>query len=240
MEDDSAFIKATEGARLIIPAFAFIMSNEEADGYLLMRAANADSRFDRLPSHQKLPTMLRHRRVEDVKYWRQRAGWFDDDEKMKEYNNGVYDTYYQIDDDQGGHRSGGRRRHSDMVKTGLKVVCVLVALVLCTLMFRAIMRRVGSSKKEKKRSDSRSRSGRSKSRSRSRSRSRKTGSDYNLMDDDGDAKSSRSKRSTRSSRSKSKSKRSSSRSRSRNRSRSKSRTDSKEEPASPAAEPVLV
>jgi hypothetical protein len=187
----------------------------------------------------KLPVQ-QHRRAEDVDYWRQRAGWFNDDEKMVEYNNGVYDTFYQMDDDGAGSGARGGRRHhsrSDLVKTILKVVFVVVALALSALMFRAIMRRIGSSKKDKKRSDSRSRSGRSKSRSRSRSRSRKSGGDYNLMEEDGDAKSARSKRSHRSSKGE---RRSSSRSRSRNRSRSKSRADGKEEPASPPTEPVLV
>lgn len=186
-----------------------------------------------------------HRRAdEQISYWRQRAGWFDDDETMLEYNNGVYDTYYQLDDDGygSGGRGGGRRRNSDIVKQGLKVLCVLVALGLSALMFRAIMRRMGTTKKEKKRSsDSRSRSSRSKSKSRSRSRSRSRKSratgDYNLMDDE-DGKSARSKRSTRS-KSGSRSKRRS-RSRSRPRSRSKSRSDAVPKEEAPPAEPVLV
>jgi len=188
----------------------------------------------------------RRRLDEQVDYWRQRAGWFDDDAKMQEYNKGVYDTYYQYDDD-GRARGGGRHRgHAKAVwvKNGLKVLCVLVALGLSALMFRAIMRRLGTtSKKDKKRSESRSRS-KSKGRSRSRSRSRRggrSGTDYSLMDDDN--KSSRSKRSTRSNRSSSR--RRSSRSRSRARSRSKGRRTnsdavlSKDE-SPPASEPVLV
>ena len=39
-----------------------------------------------------------HRRLdEDVDYWRKRAGWADDDETMKNYNQGVYNTYYNGD-----------------------------------------------------------------------------------------------------------------------------------------------
>jgi hypothetical protein len=74
----------------------------------------------------------RHRRTEDVEYWRQRAGWFNDDSKMVQYNNGVYDTYYQAEDDGSGNGSGRssrrHRSHSYIVKTILKVVCVVVAL----------------------------------------------------------------------------------------------------------------
>ena len=40
------------------------------------------------------------RRLEDIEYWRKRAGWYDDEVSMKEFNNGVYDTYYQLDDDE--------------------------------------------------------------------------------------------------------------------------------------------
>lgn len=211
----------------------------------------------RLIRMRRLGNPEQHRRAdEQINYWRQRAGWFDDEETMEEYNQGVYETYYEYDDDAYTGRNGGGRggSKSAIVKNGLKVLCVLVALGLSALMFRAIMRRVGTTKKEKKRSsDSRSRSGRSKSKSRSRSRSqsRKSrsghghghgGSDYNLMDDD-DGKSARSKRSTRS-KSGSRNKRRSSRSRSRPRSRSKGRSSSdhrnkKEEPA-PHTEPVLV
>jgi len=204
----------------------------------------------------------RRRADEQVNYWRQRAGWFDDDISMSEYNNGVYDTYYQFDDDarmssgSGSIRKGGgSSANAEIVKNALKVLSVLVALALSALMFRAIMRRLGtSSKKDKKRaaqshsggggSDNRSRSSRSKSRSRSRSRSRRGSSragDYNLMDDD-DGKSARSGRSKRSTRSSSKSgKRGShsSRSRSRPRSRSRGRGDRKKD-EKPTAEPVLV
>lgn len=190
--------------------------------------------------HHRLGTGTTRRRLEDIEYWRERAGWFDDDESMKEYNNGVYDAYYQGDDGAGRHsRSGGGRgrkgSHADVVKTVLKVIIVLVAIGLCVLMFRAIMRRISSPKKEKVRSDSKSRSSRSKSRSRSRSRSRKSGAagDYSLMEDQ-ESKSSRSKRSSRS---KSRTRRSRSRSRTGSRSRSRPKEAAGE---SPKEAPVLV
>jgi hypothetical protein len=190
-------------------------------------------------SDNKTPTMRQQlrRRTEDVDYWRKRAGWFDDDQAMKDYNNGVYDTYYQLDDDKprssGGGRLGGAA-NSEMAKNAIKVLSVVVALGLCFLMFRVISRRLTEGKKEKKkRSSSTSRGERSKSRSRSRSRSRK--GDYDLMSDDDDGKSNRSKNSNRS---RSKSRRSRSRSKSRARSHSASRKESKSSPV--AAEPVLV
>jgi hypothetical protein len=178
-------------------------------------------------------TYLR-RRAEDVAYWRQRAGWFDDDTTMKEYNSGVYDSYFSLDDDS--HRSskssrgGGGRKFSlranvGVVQNVIKVVSGIVAIALAILIFRVIMRKVGEGKKDKKKqlSSSNTRSGsRSRSRTRSRSRSRKDGGDdYNRMDDDDAAHSKRSTRSSRSkSRSKSRGKRSGSRSRSKTRERS--------------------
>lgn len=177
------------------------------------------------------------RRTEDVEYWRKRAGWFDDDIRMGEYNNGVYDTFYQIDDDGSGQGSmfgGGSGSRNELKALAIKVAAVAICLVLCILMFRIITRRLGDSKKDKKKKKSSSASrSRSKSRSRSRSRARKKGDgDYDLLNDDGE----KSRRSTRSSRSKSRSRRS--RSRSRARSHSRSRRE-KTTPAPPAA-PILV
>lgn len=184
-----------------------------------------------------------HRRAEDVDYWRKRAGWFDDDEAMREYNSGVYDAYYQLDDDQTKGRGGGGAgglANSDLASNAIKALSVLVALGLCILIFRVISRRLGDGTKEKKKKRSSSRE-RSKSRSRSRSRSRRDRRDsgYDLMEDaetggeDGEVKSSRSRRSSRS---KSRSRRRS-RSRSRARSSSKSR---KESSSSSNVEPILV
>ena len=52
-----------------------------------------------------------HRRAEDVDYWRKRAGWFDDDAAMRDYNDGVYDAYYQLDDDRTKKSGGGGNRN---------------------------------------------------------------------------------------------------------------------------------
>lgn len=183
-----------------------------------------------------------HRRAEDVDYWRKRAGWFDDDAAMKDYNVGVYDAYYQLDDDQtkksggsGNRHRGGGLSNSDLASNAIKALAVLIALGLCFLLFRVISRRWGEGKeKKKKRSSSRDRS---KSRSRSRSRSRKDRGDagYDLMEDgdattgeDGEAKSSRSRRS-------------SSRSKNRSRSRARSSSKSRKEPHSSSnVDPILV
>lgn len=178
----------------------------------------------RKQSHQR-------RLDEELEYWRNRAGWFDDDVAMAEYNNGVYDKYYNSDGEDNGGGSGlnvfSNAGASGKEKGVLifKIVAILICLILCFFMFRIIARRFAGDKdkKSKKKSSSSSRS-RSKSRSRSRSRSRKRG-DYDLMDEE------KSRRSARSSRSKSRSRRSS-------RSRSRARS-SKKEKAAPA-EPVLV
>mmetsp|Transcript_3557 Transcript_3557/g.4944 ORF Transcript_3557/g.4944 Transcript_3557/m.4944 type:complete len:189 (+) Transcript_3557:184-750(+) len=163
------------------------------------------------------------RRVEDVEYWRKRAGWFDDDASMKDYNRGVYDSYFSIDDDDSSGGYSGNKK--ELLKSVAQFVGVFIALAFLILIIRSVTgagteksttreARISSRRsKSKSRSESRSgRSGRSKSRSRrssrSRSRARSSG-DYELMDD----KSSKS----RSSRSRSRSKVRSSRSKSRSR-----------------------
>eukprot|EP00339_Tiarina_fusa_P019024 CAMPEP_0117010090 /NCGR_PEP_ID=MMETSP0472-20121206/8987_1 /TAXON_ID=693140 ORGANISM="Tiarina fusus, Strain LIS" /NCGR_SAMPLE_ID=MMETSP0472 /ASSEMBLY_ACC=CAM_ASM_000603 /LENGTH=195 /DNA_ID=CAMNT_0004712545 /DNA_START=157 /DNA_END=742 /DNA_ORIENTATION=+ len=94
------------------------------------------------------------RRAEDIDYWRKRAGWFDDDISMKEFNNGVYDTYYQADDDGSSSRPqsgggglsvvGGSKGLGTMLKIGAAVVAVAFAILL----FRALSRRSSSSRKK--------------------------------------------------------------------------------------------
>ena len=180
---------------------------------------------------------------EDYEYWRKRAGWFDDDVSMQEYNSGVYNTYYDADDTiysgSGGGSVGGGSG-IEWVKILLNTALVSIALALAFLLYKTITGRRSSSSKETKetsterkkssrgRSDSSTRRSRSKSTSsrrssRSKSRSRKTDDSYKLMDDEDD-KSRRSSRSVKSSRSRSRSIR---RSRSRGSTRSKSRTRSK-------------
>jgi hypothetical protein len=166
------------------------------------------------------------RRLEDVDYWRKRAGWFDDDVTMQDYNSGVYDTYYQLgDDDTVGRRHhskhGGFMRGSSGLMTFFKIGSVILAIVFGVLLFRALSRRTASSRKSSSSklgsTDSKHRSRSSSRSSRSRSRSRHASSsstNYDLMDE----KSERSKRSSRSrSRSRRHSKSRSSRSRSKSR-----------------------
>lgn len=168
---------------------------------------------------------LRQRRADEVDYWRAQAGWVDDATDP----DAVSSTTTTTNTEQSGAFGDGP---DEVVKSVLKVLCVVVALGLSVLFFRAIMRRM-SSEKEKKRPE-KSRAGSSRrSRSRSRSRKREKG-EYDLMKDD-DEKSKRSSRS-RSSRSR----RGLSRSRSRtDRSRSKSRSRV-EKPTEPVQEAVLV
>jgi hypothetical protein len=192
----------------------------------------------------QIATVLRHdnnlrqqyrRRNEDVDYWRQRSGWFDDDKAMLDYNNGVYDAYYQPDGENQKGSGGGLSTNLDVKKIVIRSLVALILLGICIFMYRLVSRRFGGStddsKEKRKRSSSRERSG---SRSRSRSRSRK-GGDYDLMSEDEDGKSSRSKGSHRS---RSKSGRSSSRTRTR--SRSTSRKESSSKPSPSAAEAILV
>ncbi|KAL7562177.1 hypothetical protein ACA910_017732 [Epithemia clementina (nom. ined.)] len=199
---------------------------------------------------QSIPTreeeQVRHvqysRRLEDVEYWRQRAGWFNDDAAMRDFNDGAYESFYG---GGGGGGKGGKGglgggKEAAIFKNAIKIASIIVALGLSILMFRAIMRRMSSepsssSKKEKKRSDSKSRSG-SVKRSRSRSRSRK--GDYDLMKDE-DEKSRKSSRSKSSRRSRSRSRHDSKRSRSKGRSSSEKQTSSSVSEAAPK-ETVLV
>jgi hypothetical protein len=188
------------------------------------------------------------RRAEDVDYWRKAAGWFDDDAKMLEYNNGISDTYYQPRDGNGGSSFSLGGQQSETIGLALKIGVVVVVLVLFICVIRAIARRMEEKKvssSEGKRSSSRSRSlGRSSSsRARSsRSRSRTRGaSDYEMMDDGDDG---RSRKSTRSSSGRSRSK---GRSSSRTRERSRSKPRSSRKPSASAAtvvssenDPVLV
>lgn len=162
------------------------------------------------------------RRLDEVEYWRQQAGWVDDAADLSAYKQ---ETTTQ----HAGSVFGSTP--DEIAKNVLKLLSIVVALGLSILFFRAIMRRM-SSDKERKRTE-KSRSGSSSRRSRSRSRSRK--GEYDLMKDgdDGDEKS---KRSSRSRSSRSRSRRSRSRSRT-ERSRSKSRVD---KPTEPVQEAVLV
>ena len=177
------------------------------------------------------------RREEELDYWRKRAGWYDDDVTMKEFNNGVYDTYYQLDDDSGRHKSSSSSKANRTVGGGkgmstfLKVGAILVAIGIAILLYRALSRRSATAKdragrsgttdnkaRSRSKSASRSRSSRSRSRSRRRASASAASAHYDLMDD---AKSE--SRSRKSSRSRSRSRKHSSRGRT-SRSRSKGRS----------------
>lgn len=171
------------------------------------------------------------RKLEDVDYWRKRAGWYDDDTSMVQFNNGVYDTYYQLDDDAARTRTynpegGGDSGTAGSVGTGndgggfggmfVKIAAVVLAVAIVGLIFRAVHRKTVSAAPKLPRRDRENTSRRSRSKSaggsRSRSRSRKVTKDYELMEDEG-----RSRRSTKSGRSRSRSRRSRSRGSSRTR-----------------------
>jgi len=169
------------------------------------------------------------RRTEDVDYWRKRAGWFDDDVSMQEFNSGVYDTYYQLDDDaaiRARQNASSKNKLMGAGSTGLmtflKIGAAVLVVVFAVLLFRAVNRRSASSRKisssskhsttdSKHRPRSRSRSSRSRSRSR---RQTSSSANYELMDE-------KSERSKRSSRSRSRSRRHSTGRKSRSRSKSR-------------------
>ena len=207
--------------------------------------------FEHFHSSTKGRYLRRH--AEDVEYWRQRAGWFNDDETMKAYNEGVSSNSNSRGGNSGNSNKqsnnddavgSSSRSEKNIVKGAVKGLSVLVALGLALLLLRAIMRRMtttvhpASPKKEKKRTEARPASAK---RSRSRSRTRERKGDYDLMNEEED-------KSRKSGRSKSSSRRSRSRSRTdpkRSRSKSRSRGDPKaappvEPPAVPKKETVLV
>jgi len=186
---------------------------------------------------------INSRRLEDVNvdYWRQRAGWADDDATMKSYNQGVYNTYHYGNDSSsntGGSVGTAPKTkkfsldHMGWILGFASTFIFLIMLVKCCSSAPTKKSKSSSSKKgkgskdklkdkEEGRSRSRSRSRTRTSRGRSKSKSRNSkkeeaSSDYKLMSDD-DTKSTKSTRSR--SRSRSKSGR-----RSRGRSKSKTRT----------------
>jgi hypothetical protein len=147
------------------------------------------------------------RQLEDVEYWRKRAGWFDDDVTMKDYNSGVSSSYYAMGDDntkRSSSSSGFLKGQSGAWIIAIKIGLVIISCVICVYIFRAATRKSSDSKERSsssrlergedasRRSRSKSASGRS---SRSRSSSKRPSSDYNLVDDDVSRKSGKSSRS---------------------------------------------
>lgn len=151
-----------------------------------------------------------HRRLEDanVDYWRSRAGWADDDETMRSYNEGVYSSYYGGDagsTSSGGHRSfsnTSKQMHLPWLLGIVSSVIFLILLVKCCSAAPPKSDRKGRTSSVKSSRDSsrsvrdkhgerrsRSRShaasdrSRSKSRTRSKSQSRSRRSDGDEGDD---------------------------------------------------------
>ena len=154
----------------------------------------------RSPMDRRAQKSLR-RRNEEIAYWRKRAGWYDDDVSMTQFNNGVYNSYYEADDDDTSYRgrtsSTYKVNNAEGLGRTLKIGAALVAIaVAICLLFRrkSSRKKVASSKHSpgkrssgkqsagnamKHRSSSRSRS----SRSRSRSKGPSSGDNYELMED---------------------------------------------------------
>lgn len=168
-----------------------------------------DMLFDLELEEQRLRIAARrvraNRKLEDVNYWRQRSGWYDDDASMMEYNNGVYNSYYSIDDDYGddstsssSSSSAGTGFSSDIMSTALTICGALVGIVVLVMLVQAITR--GSARRKVANGDSstnRSKRGTSRHRSKSKTRSRSSkrtregvgssaageGGNYNLMEE---------------------------------------------------------
>eukprot|EP00536_Pseudo-nitzschia_multiseries_P009769 jgi/Psemu1/288670/fgenesh1_pg.282_\ len=86
------------------------------------------------------------RRTEEVDYWKHKAGWFDDDVSMKEYNSGVYDTYYYGNESSGSSSSSDGKISDSQLSVGLKIAAAVLSIVVAIVVFRVLSRR--SSKKK--------------------------------------------------------------------------------------------
>eukprot|EP00555_Chaetoceros_dichaeta_P000031 CAMPEP_0198277786 /NCGR_PEP_ID=MMETSP1447-20131203/66037_1 /TAXON_ID=420782 /ORGANISM="Chaetoceros dichaeta, Strain CCMP1751" /LENGTH=224 /DNA_ID=CAMNT_0043972839 /DNA_START=236 /DNA_END=910 /DNA_ORIENTATION=+ len=119
-----------------------------------------------------------NRKLEDVEYWRQKSGWYDDDTSMMDYNSGVYSTNYAIDDDysddnSSSSSSGGMGLDSDILHTALTICGALVGMVVLIMLVRAVTR--GSARRNSADGDhstNRSKRGTNRRRSASRTRSK--------------------------------------------------------------------
>eukprot|EP00531_Pseudo-nitzschia_arenysensis_P008363 CAMPEP_0116142842 /NCGR_PEP_ID=MMETSP0329-20121206/15123_1 /TAXON_ID=697910 /ORGANISM="Pseudo-nitzschia arenysensis, Strain B593" /LENGTH=231 /DNA_ID=CAMNT_0003638103 /DNA_START=99 /DNA_END=792 /DNA_ORIENTATION=- len=110
------------------------------------------------------------RRMEDVDYWMKQAGWYDDDEAMVAYNNGVYNTNYVGDGSSSSSSNGSSSSYSNRSSSssssssssgsqelpfGLKIAAAVLSIVAAVVVFRVLSRRSG---KKKSSSSSKSRS----------------------------------------------------------------------------------
>ena len=176
-------------------------------------------------------TNLRQRVLDEVEYWRAQAGWSDGDYDESSGYSGSSGSSSGSSSSTSSSSSSAYNTEGDVFKILLKICCIIVALGLSVLMYRALTRRTLVSDKDRKsRSDKSSKSHkRSSSLRRSRSRSRSRRGEYDLMQDDGESRRSGRSRSSRSRRGRSRSRTE------RSRSKSKSRAE-KENPAEPQQE----
>jgi len=114
-----------------------------------------------------------NRKLEDVDYWRKHSGWFDDDESMKEYNTGVYTSYYSIDDD---HEGG----MGIDFKPAYQICGVLVLFVILVVVVRKFTH---TSTRQKRRTGTDSSPSRKKSRSNRRTKESGVGGAGGARDD---------------------------------------------------------
>ena len=177
-------------------------------------------------AHQQQKQPQQQRKLDEVDYWRKKAGWYDDDVSMSQYNAGAMngDDDYIPSSSKSSSKShrGVKYVMSDFMTACSQIFGALFTLLVIIMVMRVIGKKKRSitsrNSKRKKGSSGRSRSkSRARSKSRSRSKSKKRSSkgddDYELMED----RSQRSSRSGKSSRSKSSKRSSRSRSKSRNR-----------------------
>lgn len=186
--------------------------------------------------------LSRHRRLEDVTYWRKKAGWYDDDASMKNYNSKAQNNRFFSSDDEAGNSVA--KASETLLWNAIGVVVILVSVAFMFFIARAITRKLtakskireSSGEKETEKSSSgrshRSRTSRARSRSRSRAADESAGTtEYRLMEGESDRRERRKDRSS----SRARSSRSSSR-----RSQSRTRSSSSRRASSSANEPTTV
>jgi len=196
----------TGGAAIQIRAdedeLMFQLDQEEVD--FAVAAAASSTRLKASPTvyHVLQPP----RSLEDVDYWRKRAGWFDDDETMNAYNEGVQDTYYATDDNASSSGKAGSKISfsSKAAKKAMQSVLITLAVLIGLITLTKLCKRCS-----KKNQTSREKLEKLTSKDKSRYRA----------DDDAKSRKSSKSRDTRKS-SKSRDTRKSSRSQSRSKSRS--------------------
>jgi hypothetical protein len=132
------------------------------------------------------------RRTDEIDYWRKKAGWYDDDVAMQQYNNGQDYSGNGTSTNSGGDKNGSYNRSgsSGGISMKLKFIAATISIVIAVIVFQHLSKRSRRKKASSAASGvSRvSRVSRSTSRSRTRSRSgsrtrRPPADDYHRMDD---------------------------------------------------------